>query len=89
MAAKTQYEVTADLIVVQVQGAQGGEVYLRRGAILPSTVSAREGKRLHDLELVKKVLIDGDTSPGDQAPPGAESDLKDSEGAAGGIGEKK
>lgn len=52
MPAKKRYQVTATMIVAKVPGAQGGEVYLRRGRILPDSVEAAEVKRLIGLGLV-------------------------------------
>lgn len=50
--AKKRYQATATMLVVRVPGAQGGEVYLRRGRLLPATVAADEIKRLLSLGLI-------------------------------------
>lgn len=55
MAERIRYRVAATMIVVRVPGAQGGEVYLNRGALLPLTVEADEIKRLVALGVVAKV----------------------------------
>ena len=53
MAAK--YRVKATLIVAKVPGAQGNEVYLRSGRVLPASVTATEVKRLLGLGLIEVV----------------------------------
>ena len=53
MAAKKEYRVTATMIVAKVPGAQGGEVYLRKGRMLPAAVTADEVKRLLALGLIE------------------------------------
>lgn len=58
MAKKTAHRVTATMIVAKVPGAQGGEVYLRKGRTLPASVDADEIKRLTTLGLVEKFELD-------------------------------
>ncbi|PPF64545.1 hypothetical protein C5E11_03900 [Clavibacter michiganensis] len=55
MAERKRYGVTAVMIVAKVPGAQGGEVYLRRGRVLPDSVTRAEVKRLLDLDLIEEV----------------------------------
>lgn len=76
MAAAKRYEVAAALVVVKVPGAQGGEVYLRRGQLLPVTVVAAEIKRLLGRDLIRKSdrpepLATGAAPdlPADEVPP--------------------
>lgn len=82
MASKTRYEVTAVKIVAKVPGADGGEVYLSRGQLLPATVEAAEAKRLLALGLVKKAEVysgEPDTAPAEPEPepePAAPDDPK-------------
>ncbi|MCT1363962.1 hypothetical protein [Microbacterium sp. p3-SID131] len=57
-AKKTAHRVAATMIVAKVPGAQGGEVYLRKGRILPSAVEASEIKRLTGLGLIEKFELD-------------------------------
>lgn len=45
------------MIVARVPGAQGGEVYLNRGQLLPATVENDEIKRLTALGLVEKQAV--------------------------------
>lgn len=59
-AKKTAHRVAATMIVVKVPGAQGGEVYLRRGRVLPESVEGDEVKRLVGLGLVEKFDIEPD-----------------------------
>ncbi|PFG19869.1 hypothetical protein [Serinibacter salmoneus] len=66
MAAAKKWAVKAPQIVVKVEGAQGGEVYLRKGRVLPATVKPEEVKRLASLGLVVEVK----ESPKEQAPGG-------------------
>jgi hypothetical protein len=54
MPSKKRFKVKAPLIVVKVPGAQGGEVYLRRGRTLPESVESTEVKRLADLDLIEE-----------------------------------
>lgn len=58
MATKTRNRVTATMIVAKVPGAQGGEVYLRRGRFLPESVTAKEVKRLKELGLIETVTVE-------------------------------
>lgn len=58
MARKTAHRVTATMIVAKVPGAQGGEVYLRKGRTLPASVDADEIKRLAALGLVERFEIE-------------------------------
>jgi hypothetical protein len=55
MAAAKRYRVKATMIVAKVPGAQGGEVYLRAGRLVPDTVTAAETKRLAGLGLIEVV----------------------------------
>lgn len=64
MAAAKRYRVTATMVVVKIAGAQGGETYLRRGRVLPSTVAAAEVKRLVDRGLVEAVSAKDDKAAG-------------------------
>lgn len=57
-AKKTAHRVTATMIVAKVPGAQGGEVYLRKGRILPTSVEEKEIKRLTALGLIEKFEVD-------------------------------
>lgn len=71
-AKKTAHRVTATMIVVKVPGAQGGEVYLRKGRRLPASVDSDEIKRLTGLGLVEKYEIeDADSAAGadGETPP--------------------
>ena len=60
MAAPKKYahRVAATMIVAKIPGAQGGEVYLRKGRVLPSTVEAAEIKRLSGLGLIEKFELE-------------------------------
>lgn len=55
---KTAHRVTATMIVAKVPGAQGGEVYLRKGRVLPESVEDKEIKRLTALGLIEKFELD-------------------------------
>lgn len=48
------FRVVAPLIAVRVDGAQGGEVYLRQGRVLPASVSREESKRLLAVGLIEE-----------------------------------
>lgn len=76
MAAEKRHVVAATMVVVKVPGAQGGEVYLRKGQLLPATVEASERKRLTGLGLVTEVkaaapavVTPSDPPPAPPAPP--------------------
>lgn len=62
---KYAHRVTATMIVAKVPGAQGGEVYLRQGRVLPESVTADEIKRLTTLGLIEK--FEPDTAAGEPA----------------------
>ncbi|WP_336642797.1 hypothetical protein [Microbacterium sp. MMO-113] len=64
-AKKYAHRVTATMIVAKVPGAQGGEVYLRQGRVLPASVTADEIKRLSTLGLIEK--FEPDTADGESA----------------------
>lgn len=67
--AEQSHVVKAALIVVQVEGAQGGEAYLRRGRVVPSSVKADEIKRLLALGLIEKAPEPAKSEPA-KAPAG-------------------
>lgn len=64
-AKKTAHRVTATMIVAKVPGAQGGEVYLRKGRTLPASVEEKEIKRLTTLGLIEKFEVDSDSDSTD------------------------
>lgn len=70
-AKKTAHRVTATMIVAKVPGAQGGEVYLRKGRILPTSVEDKEIKRLTALGLIEKFEVD-ETEDGGNAGSGTD-----------------
>jgi len=79
MAAK-RYVVTATLIVVRLRGAQGGEVYLKGGKFLPSTVDEAEAERLSNLGLVGEVEVSEEAAPLEpQVPPAARAQFASDE----------
>lgn len=68
MATKTRNRVTATMIVAKVPGAQGGEAYLRRGRLLPESVTAKEVKRLKELGLIETVTVEATDGGGAEDP---------------------
>ncbi|CAN7241602.1 hypothetical protein LJR045_000981 [Microbacterium sp. LjRoot45] len=68
--SKTRHRVKATMIVAKVPGAQGGEVYLRQGAVLPESVTNDEIKRLSTLGLIERFTVDEPTGndDGNQTP---------------------
>ena len=59
-------------IVAKVPGAQGGEVYLRQGRVLPESVTNDEIKRLTALGLVEKFTVE-ETTDADAAGAGSQN----------------
>lgn len=53
MAEGTGHVVTAAQIVAKLPGSMGGEVYLRRGQLLPASVTKTERERLLERGLVE------------------------------------
>lgn len=49
-----RYQAKATMLVVRVPGAQGGEVYLRKGRKLPASVEGTEIKRLLGRGLIEE-----------------------------------
>lgn len=86
MAAKTRHKVIATMIVARVPGAQGGEVYLTRGQLLPATVDSDEVKRLTGLGLVEKQAAarSGGSTKDDTKDESSGDDPETGAGSAGG-----
>jgi len=63
------YQAKATMLVVRVPGAQGGEVYLRKGRKLPAAVEGSEIKRLLGRGLIEEAAEEAAPTGANTNPP--------------------